>query len=137
MYSNLSQIGIFRQQSSTQPGRLCTARQLKILLNQACHNTTNFYCMYKMRFSTRCSRDVGGVFAQRRPCAINVNSKPSLLSSSLARIIVGAPRGTAPSGAVDNTGLIYTCPVNPGTCSGLMGGSDPDDARLFDSAREC
>jgi hypothetical protein len=48
---------------------------------------------------------------------------------SLSRIIVSAPKGTAPGGSVPNTGLVYSCPVNPGTCSPLPG-------KLFDTTRE-
>ena len=36
------------------------------------------------------------------------------------RIVVSAPKGTA-SGGVPNTGLVYSCPINPGTCSLLPG----------------
>lgn len=50
------------------------------------------------------------------------------------RIIVGAPNGTAAGSPVDNTGLIYSCPVNPGQCSGLMGSGTGSDRRLFDTA---
>ena len=41
---------------------------------------------------------------------------------------MSAPKGTAPGG-VPNTGLIYSCPVNPGICSALSG-------KLFDATRE-
>eukprot|EP00731_Ephydatia_muelleri_P004032 Em0002g208a len=35
-------------------------------------------------------------------------------------VLIGAPNGTAPGSAVNNTGLVYVCPVtNPGTCAGL------------------
>ena len=45
-----------------------------------------------------------------------------------SRIVVSAPRGTAPGG-VPNTGLVYSCPVNPGSCSALPG-------KLYDTTRE-
>lgn len=44
------------------------------------------------------------------------------------RIIVSAPKATAPGGE-PRTGVVYTCPVNPGGCSGLPG-------QLFDQQRE-
>ena len=46
-----------------------------------------------------------------------------------SRIVVSAPKGTAPGGSVSNTGLVYSCPVNPGPCSPLPG-------KLFDTTRE-
>ena len=41
---------------------------------------------------------------------------------------MSAPKGIAPGGSVPNTGLVYSCPVNPGTCSPLPG-------KLFDITR--
>ena len=81
------------------------------------------------------------------------------------RIIVGAPMGTFPGGlplpepgqgAVNQTGLVYSCPVQPGVCEGVQGdmsiyAGDPDgtgavgdlpdngaviEGRLFDQARK-
>lgn len=49
------------------------------------------------------------------------------------RIIISAPNGTTPGGAVPNTGLIFTCPVQPGNCVGLMGDGQGVDNRLFDA----
>ena len=52
------------------------------------------------------------------------------ISLLLSRIIVGAPRGTFPGGLsyedpgarrVEQTGLVYSCPVLPGTCDGVRG----------------
>ena len=43
------------------------------------------------------------------------------------RIIVSAPKGTAPGAQVPRTGLVYSCPVNPGICSPLPG-------KLFDTS---
>ena len=65
-----------------------------------------------------------------------INNENSLLKliagpaygSPPSRIVVSAPRGTAPRG-VPNTGLIYSCPVNPGSCSALPG-------KLYDTTRE-
>ena len=46
------------------------------------------------------------------------------------RIIVGAPMGTFPGGlpltdpgqsAENQTGLVYSCPVQPGVCEGVRG----------------
>ena len=59
---------------------------------------------------------------------------PHLSTHYLHRIIVGAPNGTASGSSVDNTGLIYMCPVNPGQCSGLTGSGTGSDRRLFDTA---
>ena len=48
----------------------------------------------------------------------------------LCRIIVGAPMGTFPGGlplsdpgqpAENQTGLVYSCPVQPGVCEGVQG----------------
>ena len=49
-----------------------------------------------------------------------------LILSILCRIVVSAPKGTVPEGVVPNTGLVYSCPVNPGNCSPL-----PD--KLYDT----
>ena len=83
----------------------------------------------------------------------------------LCRIIVGAPMGTFPGGlplpdpgqsAENQTGLVYSCPVQPGVCEGVRGdmsiyAGNPDGAsavrdlpdngpviegRLFDQARK-
>ena len=34
---------------------------------------------------------------------------------------------------VNYTGLVYSCPLVPGTCEGLMGSGRGNDKRLFDS----
>lgn len=56
------------------------------------------------------------------------------------RILVGAPKGTYPGGLLDlsmsstpenETGLVYDCPVQQGTC-GMIGNGQGNDARLFD-----
>ncbi|KAL5506605.1 hypothetical protein EMCRGX_G008287 [Ephydatia muelleri] len=51
-------------------------------------------------------------------------------------VLIGAPNGTAPGSAVNNTGLVYVCPVtNPGTCAGLTTftrSSLPTDTLLYD-----
>ena len=83
------------------------------------------------------------------------------------RIIVGAPMGTFPGGlpltdpgqsAENQTGLVYSCPVQPGVCEGVQGDTsitaqdidanmDPNinqlptsgpviEGRLFDQARK-
>ena len=82
------------------------------------------------------------------------------------RIIVGAPMGTFPGGlplldpgqrAENQTGLVYSCPVQPGVCEGVQGNmsiyaGNPDggtgaevdlpdngaviEGRLFDQARK-
>ena len=53
-----------------------------------------------------------------------------LLSLYLCRIIVGAPSGTFPGGLslgdpgaprAERSGLVYACPVQPGTCDGIRG----------------
>ena len=49
------------------------------------------------------------------------------------RILVSAPNGTAPGGVVPNTGLIFTCPLQPGECEGLTGNGQGNDNRLFDT----
>ncbi len=65
------------------------------------------------------------------------------------RIIVGAPNGTFPGGLpglvdagsdpVNNTGLVYQCPIDNGTC-GAVGRdgstSNPINRRLFDDQRK-
>lgn len=50
---------------------------------------------------------------------------------------MSAPRLSVPGSSVPNTGGVYTCPVNVGVCSGLIGNGDPndDDGRLFDTRR--
>ena len=70
------------------------------------------------------------------------------------RIIIGAPKGTYPGGlnlvdpgmpASSQTGLIFSCPVSPGSCEGVTGGTDTADvddddgfsqSRLFDHRRK-
>ena len=49
------------------------------------------------------------------------------------RIVVSAPNGTAPGGVIPNTGLIFTCPLQPGECEGLTGNGQGNDNRLFDT----
>ena len=49
------------------------------------------------------------------------------------RIVVSAPNGTAPGGVIPNTGLIFTCPLQPGECEGLTGNRQGNDNRLFDT----
>ena len=49
------------------------------------------------------------------------------------RIVVSAPNGTAPGGVIPNTGLIFTCPLQPGECEGLTGNGQGNDSRLFDT----
>ena len=49
------------------------------------------------------------------------------------RIIVSAPNGTAPGGtAVDNTGLLYLCPITQGDCVPLNGTNNGLDRKLYD-----
>ena len=52
-----------------------------------------------------------------------------IITLYILRIIVSAPNGTAPGASVPNTGLVYSCPVNPGQCSPLPG-------KLFDTTRK-
>ena len=50
------------------------------------------------------------------------------------RIVVSAPAGSAPQSVLQRTGVIYTCPITPGECTGLVGNtSNPNDSRLFDT----
>lgn len=49
------------------------------------------------------------------------------------RIVVSAPNGTATGGVIPNTGLIFTCPLQPGECEGLTGNGQGNDNRLFDT----
>ena len=50
------------------------------------------------------------------------------------RIVVSAPAGSAPQSVLQRTGVIYTCPITPGECTGLVGNtSNPNDNRLFDT----
>jgi hypothetical protein len=71
-------------------------------------------------------------------------------TASKIRLIVGAPTGTFPGGldipdrgtaALSNTGLVYTCPLVPGSCGPVLGDDDDFDddndalhgaGRLFD-----
>ena len=64
----------------------------------------------------------------------------SPLIYALYRIMVGAPKGTYPGGvsglpvsmeAEDETGLVYQCPLQPGTC-GPIERTNNESARLFD-----
>ena len=59
------------------------------------------------------------------------------------RIVVSAPYGQAMAGpgeivrltrtgTLRATGVIYTCPLNPGTCDGLRGNGRGEDRRLYD-----
>ena len=56
---------------------------------------------------------------------------------------MGAPKGTFPGGLdiipsstpVNETGLVYNCPVTQGSC-GMIGSGEGDDARLFDPDRK-
>ena len=61
----------------------------------------------------------------------------------LFRIVVSAPYGQAMAGPSTTiplqrsgnflaTGVIYTCPLTPGSCNGLKGDSTEDDRRLYD-----
>ena len=61
----------------------------------------------------------------------------------LFRIVVSAPYGQAMaegggivplqrSGNFLATGVIYTCPVTPGSCDGLRGDDEGEDRRLYD-----
>ena len=52
------------------------------------------------------------------------------------RMIVGAPNGTAASGAVDNVGVVYRCPVARGSCEPLLGDGSGPDRRLYDTDGE-
>ena len=52
------------------------------------------------------------------------------------RLIVGAPNGTAVSGAVDNVGVVYRCPVARGSCEPLLGDGGGADRRLYDTDGE-
>ena len=55
---------------------------------------------------------------------------------------MGAPNGTFPGGlnlagidgseAVNDTGLVYVCPITPGDCEPLSGTGSGNDVRLFD-----
>ena len=49
------------------------------------------------------------------------------------RIVVSAPNATASGAQVDNTGVVYTCPILPGECSPLLGDSQGADRRLYDT----
>ena len=61
---------------------------------------------------------------------LNTESNIYIFFIPISRIIVSAPKGTAPGDqSVPNTGLVYSCPVSPGTCSPLPG-------KLFDTTRE-
>lgn len=56
------------------------------------------------------------------------------------RIVVSAPYGQAQgetvrlarSTTLQATGVIYTCPLNPGSCEGLRGDGAGEDRRLYD-----
>ena len=52
--------------------------------------------------------------------------------------MVSAPYGQASrtklprSSNDDPTGVLYTCPISPGSCVGLTGDGNGDDRRLYD-----
>ena len=52
--------------------------------------------------------------------------------------MVSAPYGQASrtklprSSNDDSTGVLYTCPIGPGSCVGLTGDGNGDDRRLYD-----
>ena len=54
------------------------------------------------------------------------------------RIVVSAPYGQAlgtrlpRTDSTPSTGVIYTCPINPGQCKGLTGDGTGHDRRLYD-----
>lgn len=48
------------------------------------------------------------------------------------RIIVSAPNGTATNAEVENTGVLFVCPVAQGTCEPLRGNNNGFDRRLYD-----
>ena len=50
----------------------------------------------------------------------------------LSRIIVSAPNGTAINAAVNNTGVLFSCAVEQGTCIPLTGNGTGHDRRLYD-----
>ena len=49
-----------------------------------------------------------------------------------SRIIVSAPNGTAINAAVNNTGVLFSCPVEQGSCIPLTGNGTGHDRRLYD-----
>ena len=50
----------------------------------------------------------------------------------MLRIIVSAPNGTATNAEVENTGVLFVCPVAQGTCEPLTGNNNGFDSRLYD-----
>ena len=50
----------------------------------------------------------------------------------MLRIIVSAPNGTATDAEVENTGVLFVCPVAQGTCEPLRGNNNGFDRRLYD-----
>ena len=50
----------------------------------------------------------------------------------MLRIIVSAPNGTATNAEVENTGVLFVCPVAQGTCEPLTGNNNGFDRRLYD-----
>ena len=51
---------------------------------------------------------------------------------SACRIVVSAPNGTAMNAMVNNTGVLYTCPVQQGECTPLRGNEEGNDRYLYD-----
>ena len=58
---------------------------------------------------------------------------PPLFSIALYRIVVAAPNGTAANAAVNNTGIVFECPLTQGSCTPLHGNGTGVDVRLYDT----
>ena len=55
------------------------------------------------------------------------------LPSHLHSIVIAAPNGTAVGAVVDNTGVVFECPLTQGSCMPLRGSGTGMDVRLYDT----
>lgn len=82
------------------------------------------------------TKDKSQVWSQMCPLFRGPLQRNITLLPDIYRIIVSAPRASIDGAPLDNTGAIYECPVNPGSCSGLMGDNNGADERLYDTEGE-
>ena len=87
---------------------------------------TPYYCTeYRTRRQTF-TRTWGGQGKSRK------KSQYIICNLYTFRVIVSAPNGTAPSvNSVDNTGLLYLCPILQGDCEPLNGDNSGADRHLY------
>lgn len=65
---------------------------------------------------------------------INTPSTTTAQALSNTVILVGAPNGTAEGAVLQNTGILFECPLSSGTCTPFRGdGISTNDRRLYDT----